>query len=123
VTHAVGDQVTQAHQHTSKAVFAYVWVSLLVLTAFEVWLAYNQVFAPRNMLFVLMALSIVKSGLIIGWFMHLKYEYGPMRIVLMTALAACLVLMGVFFPDAYRILPPSPGGTGLGAPSAVQAPK
>lgn len=99
-----GDRVTEAHAHQSKAVFGYVWAALLVLTAVEVWLAYNQVFSPRTMLFVLLALSVVKSGLIIGWFMHLKYEYGPMRVVLMTALVACLVLMVAFFPDADRVL-------------------
>jgi hypothetical protein len=53
---------------------------------------------------VLMGLSIVKSALIIGYFMHLKYEYAPMKIVLMAALVSCLVMMGVFFPDAYRVL-------------------
>ena len=87
--------------HTpSKAVFAWVWVSLLVLTAVEVFLAYNQFFTPGHMLGVLMALSIVKSALIIGYFMHLKFEYGPMKIVLMASLVGCLILMGVFFFDA-----------------------
>src|SRR5437764_13326537 len=122
MTHAVGDQVTTAHEHASKAVFAYVWGALLLLTAVEVWLAYNQIFTPRNMLFVLLALSIVKSALIIGWFMHLKYEYPPMRFVLMVSLVLCLILMGVFFADAYRILPSTSGGGGLGAPAAVEAP-
>jgi cytochrome c oxidase subunit IV len=87
--------------HTpSKATFLWVWVSLLVLTAVEVFLAYNQVFTPAHMLGVLMALSIVKSALIIGYFMHLKYEYGPMKIVLMAALVGCLLMMCVFFFDA-----------------------
>ena len=36
--------------------------------------------------------------------MHLRFEYRPMRYVLMAALVACLVLMGVFFPDAFRIM-------------------
>ena len=108
---SAGEQASQAHEPHSKAVFAYVWISLLVLTGVEVALAYNQLFTPGKMLAVLMALSVVKSGLIIGWFMHLKYEYGPMRIVLMSALLACLLLMIVFFPDAWRILD-------LGTPAA-----
>ena len=103
MTHAIGDQVSEAHAHQSKAMFAWVWFSLLVLTAVEVFLAYNQVFTPGKMLGVLMALSIVKSALIIGYFMHLKFEYGPMKFVLMASLVACLVLMCIFFPDAYRV--------------------
>src|SRR3954468_18865687 len=123
MTTSAGDRVSEAHAHESKATFGYVWAALLVLTAVEVWLAYNQVFTPRNMLFVLLALSIVKSGLIIGWVMHLKYEYGPMRIVLMASLIACLTLMAAFFPDAFRILPTKPDGTGgIGAPSAHTQP-
>lgn len=104
MTHAVGDQVSAGHQHQSKAMFAWVWVSLLVLTLVEVLLAYNQIFTPSRMLSVLLALSVVKSALIIGYFMHLKFEYGPMRFVLMSALVACLALMCVFFPDAMRVL-------------------
>ena|SRR5258706_16214686 len=89
------------HTHSpSKATFLWVWVSLLVLTAAEVFLAYNQFFTPAHMLGVLMALSIVKSALIIGYFMHLKYEYAPMKIVLMAALVSCLIMMCVFFFDA-----------------------
>ncbi len=103
MTHALGDQVSQAHAHQSKAMFAWVWIGLLVLSGVEVVLAYNQVFTPGKMLGVLMALSVVKSALIIGYFMHLKFEYGPMRFVLMASLVACLVLMCVFFPDAYRV--------------------
>lgn len=98
------DQVSEAHAHRSNAQFYWVWISLLVLTAVEVLLAYNQIFSPGKMLTVLMALSVVKSALIIGYFMHLKFEYPPMRFVLMAALVACLVLMAVFFPDAMRVL-------------------
>ena len=103
MTHTAGDLVSEAHAHQSKAMFAWVWVTLLVLSAVEVFLAYNQVFTPGKMLGVLMALSVVKSALIIGYFMHLKFEYGPMRFVLMASLCACLVLMCVFFPDAVRV--------------------
>jgi cytochrome c oxidase subunit IV len=56
------------------------------------------------MLEVLMVLSIIKSALIIGYFMHLKYEIAAMKWVLMVAVVACLCLMGIFFADAFRIL-------------------
>ncbi len=111
MTQAVADRVSEAHAHQSKAMFAWVWVSLLVLSGIEVVLAYNQIFTPGKMLAVLMVLSIIKSALIIGYFMHLKFEYGPMRFVLMASLCGCLVLMCVFFPDALRVLQLGAPGT------------
>lgn len=88
----------------SKSQYLWVWAILLVLTAVEVVLAYKQVFQPVQMLEVLMILSIIKSALIIGWFMHLKYEIAAMKWVMMTAVVACLVLMCVFFADADRVV-------------------
>jgi caa(3)-type oxidase subunit IV len=93
-----------AHHDESKTPYYAVWITLLILTAVEVVLAYKQVFAPLHMLEVLMVLSIVKSALIIGWFMHLKFEIARMKWVLMVALVACLTLMFIFFADAFRIL-------------------
>ena len=104
MTHAAADQVSLAHQHQGKAQFYWVWVALLGLTVVEILLAYNQVFTPGKMLSVLMVLSIIKSALIIGYFMHLKFEAGRMKWILMTSLVFCLVLMCVFFADAERIL-------------------
>ncbi len=87
-----------------KGQYFWVWGALLLLTAAEVALAYNQVFPPVRMLEALMILSVIKSALIIGYFMHLKFEIAAMKWVLMVAVVACLCLMFVFFPDAFRII-------------------
>jgi caa(3)-type oxidase subunit IV len=98
------------HQHADdhaegKATYFYVWGALIVLTVVEIYLAYNRVFPnPVHMLEVLITLSIVKSILIIGWFMHLKGETRVMKWVLMGSLCICLTLMFVFFVDAERII-------------------
>ncbi len=97
------------HQHADshvegKAIYLYVWGALLALTGVEIFLAYNQVFQPRQMLQVLLALSVVKSILIIGWFMHMKGETRLMKWLLMGSVCVCLTLMFMFFPDALRIL-------------------
>jgi caa(3)-type oxidase subunit IV len=88
----------------SKSQYFWVWGVLLLLTAVEVALAYKQVFQPVQMLEALMVLSVIKSALIIGWFMHLKYEIAAMKWVLMIAVCACLCLMCIFFADAFRIV-------------------
>src|SRR4029077_11441551 len=87
-----------------KSQYFWVWFALLILTAVEVALAYDRVFEPLRMLEVLMILSIIKSALIIGWFMHLKYEIAAMKWVMMVSVVLCLCLMCLFFIDADRIL-------------------
>ena len=92
-----------AHEE-GKGTYLWVWVGLLVLTAIEVVLAYEQIMSPIHMLEVLMILSVIKSALIIGWFMHLKGEIGVMKWTMMTSVIICLILMCIFFPDARRII-------------------
>ena len=94
-----------AKHDDSKGQYFWVWGALLVLTAVEVVLGYKQIFEPVHMLEVLLVLSIIKSALIIGYFMHLKYETGLMRLMLVISVTACFIIMYFFFfPDAGRIL-------------------
>jgi caa(3)-type oxidase subunit IV len=65
---------------------------------------FYQNMEPRRMLTILMGLSLVKATLIIGYFMHMKYEISRMKRLTMCALVFCLAMMMVFFPDAFRIL-------------------
>ena len=87
-----------------KGTYLWVWVGLLILTAIEVVLAYEQIMTPIHMLEVLMILSVIKSALIIGWFMHLKGEIAVMKWMTMTSVVICLILMCIFFPDALRVV-------------------
>jgi cytochrome c oxidase subunit 4 len=91
--------------HDSKALYFWVWGALLVLTAIEVVLGYKQIFSPVRMLEVLLILSIIKSALIIAYFMHLKFERAIMRWMLVISVSACFIIMYFFFfPDAGRVL-------------------
>jgi cytochrome c oxidase subunit IV len=94
-----------AKHDDSKAQYFWVWGALLVLTAVEVVLGYKQIFQPVRMLEALLVLSVIKSALIIGYFMHLKFETAIMRWLLVTAVVGCFIIMYFFFfPDAGRIL-------------------
>jgi len=89
--------------------FVKVWVTLLVLTGAEVLLAYEQV-GVLLMLSILLVLSIVKAGLIIAYFMHLKFERFSLFVTLFPMLVLCLLLMTIFFlSDAARIPGMRPG--------------
>jgi cytochrome c oxidase subunit IV len=101
---AIAESVAEQHRHHGKSQFFWVWGVLLVLTAVEVYLAYENL-QPLRMLTILMGLSIVKAALIIGFFMHLRYEISRMKWLTMCSVVACLILMTIFFfPDAHRIV-------------------
>jgi len=88
----------------SKSVYFWVWGALLVLTAIEVVLGYKQIFEPVRMMEVLIILSAIKSALIIGYFMHLKFEKAIMKWLLTISVVACFIIMYFFFfPDAGRV--------------------
>jgi cytochrome c oxidase subunit 4 len=101
---ALAERVAEEHRHHKKAQFFYVWAALLILTAIEVYLTYQNM-QPVKMLSILLVLSFFKAALIIGYFMHLKYEVSSMKWLTMCSVVACLILMTIFFfPDAHRIV-------------------
>ena len=86
-------------------IFKKIWVGLLLLTAIEVVLAYIQIAGILIMLAILMVLSVVKAGMIMGWFMHLKYDHPVFTwIVVLPAVGCILIMCGYFFPDSFRLL-------------------
>lgn len=96
-------RVAEQHRHHHMAQFFYVWIALLILTGIEVYLGYQNM-EPVRMLSMLMGLSILKAGLIIAYFMHMKFELSRMRWITMSSLVFCLAMMLVFLPDAFRLL-------------------
>jgi len=100
---ALEQRVAEQHRHHGKAQFFWVWGALLVMTGFEVYLGYQNM-EPVRMLSILMGLSLLKAGLIIAYFMHMKFEISRMKWLTMSSLLVCLSLMCIFFPDAFRIL-------------------
>jgi cytochrome c oxidase subunit 4 len=101
---AIAERVAEEHRHHKKGQFFWVWGALLVMTAIEVYLTYQNM-QPMKMLTILMGLSLIKAALIIGFFMHLRYEVSRMKWLTMCSVVACLILMTLFFfPDARRII-------------------
>jgi caa(3)-type oxidase subunit IV len=99
----IAERVAEQQRHHGKSQFFWVWGALLGITAVEVYLTYQNM-QPVRMLTILMGLSLVKAALIIGYFMHMKYEISRMKWLTMCSLVACLTLMMIFFPDALRII-------------------
>jgi cytochrome c oxidase subunit 4 len=99
----LAQKAAEEQRHHSKGTFFWVWGVLLILTGVEVYLAYQNMELVR-MLTLLLGLSVVKAALIIGYFMHMKYEMSRMKWLTMSSLTICLVLMCIFLPDAHRIV-------------------
>jgi cytochrome c oxidase subunit 4 len=99
----IATRVAEEQRHHAKAQFFWIWGALLVMTAIEVYLTYQNM-QPIRMLSILMGLSLLKAALIIGYFMHMKFEVSRMKWLTMASLVVCLALMMIFFPDALRIL-------------------
>ena len=85
--------------------FNKVWIGLLVLTGLEVLLAYWQLAGVLVMLAILLFLSVIKAGMIMSYFMHLRFDHPRLSWMVVVPAAACILIMcGYFFPDSFRLL-------------------
>jgi cytochrome c oxidase subunit 4 len=94
----------EAHAGASVGTNLAVWIGLVAITFLEVFLAYEQL-QPTVMLTILVILSLVKAGMIMSWFMHLKFEKFSLVLLLIPAMIFCICMMFIFFfPEAFRLL-------------------
>lgn len=101
-THEASAEAT--HQPGSKKLFLWVWFWLLVLTGIEVLLAYLRL-EPHMMLVLLVGLSLIKSALIVAYFMHLRFEKIGLFLITVPSLVFCLIMILIFvFPDSLRVV-------------------
>jgi cytochrome c oxidase subunit 4 len=89
------------HTSSSRVIFS-VWFGLLGMTVLELILAYRSL-SLETMFILLMSLSILKAGLIIAYFMHLRYEQPSLVVTLIPALVYVLVMMTAIFADSRRL--------------------
>jgi len=97
-------EAAQASEHggTTK-LFLIVWISLVVITLGEVYIAYLE-FPAVTMLLMLIGLSVLKAGLIVAYFMHMRFEKLGLFLTLIPATIFCIGMMTVIFPDSVRLL-------------------
>ncbi|WP_353118178.1 cytochrome C oxidase subunit IV family protein [Nitratidesulfovibrio sp.] len=78
-----------------------VWAALMLLTATTVGVtAYD--FGFLNVV-VALTVATTKAGLVILWFMHLRYEGAVIRLMVFTAFVILAIAIGfTFFDVAYR---------------------
>ena len=91
------------HGTHSNRLYLTVWTGLLALTIVEVVLAYLAL-SVGLMLTLLIGFSLLKTALIVAYFMHLRFEKLSLTLTLIPALVICILLLFIFFPDSLRVL-------------------
>jgi cytochrome c oxidase subunit 4 len=97
------NELQAGHAEPSSRFYALIWIYLLVLTAIEIVFAYVHALPKQGMLLLLMFLSVVKSALIVAYFMHLRFEKTAFVISLVPGVVLVIALLAVFFPDSFRL--------------------
>jgi cytochrome c oxidase subunit IV len=77
-----------------------VWVALLLLLASTIAVAKLQLLARYSVVGSLIIAS-VKAGLVLAFFMHLKYEGRFLKGMLAIAVSALTLLIGLTFVDVW----------------------
>ncbi len=80
--------------------YAAVWVALLILLAATLAVAKLRLLAQFSALGSL-AIASVKAGIVLAFFMHLKYEGKLLKGMLSIALLALTLLIGLTFVDVW----------------------
>jgi cytochrome c oxidase subunit IV len=98
------EQAIEHHVPGTTKLFLWVWVILLVLTGFETLLAYERM-ALLIMLTILMGLSVIKTGFILSYFMHLRFEkFGLFLMIVPVIVFVICVILIVLYPDSIRMI-------------------
>ena len=82
--------------------YVWVWVGLMILTGMTVSMAGMNL--GRLSIVIVLAIAAMKSGLVLSYFMHLKYETGLLfKLMIPIVLAALTIFIGLTFTDiAFR---------------------
>ena len=95
----MSDQPSEAHI-VATATYAAVWAALLALLAATIAVAKLQLLARYSVLGSL-AIATVKAGLVLAFFMHLKYEKRFLKGLLLLTLSALTLFIGMTFVDLW----------------------
>ena len=97
------------HEHAEPNYWG-VWLSLLILTIVELWVA-KAPMPKAAVVFALCALALAKAALVAAYFMHLKFEKYALILIVMSPLLLSAILYIGLVPDAtthIHWLPPPP---------------
>ena len=94
--------MSEEHAHiVPYKTFTIVWIGLLALTGVTIAVAQYDLGALN--IWVALGIAMLKSGLVVAVFMHMKYENRLFKLSLLAALAILAIFIGLnFFDVLYR---------------------
>ena len=89
-------------QQVTDRTYIWVWLGLVILTGITVSMAGMSL--GRSSIVIVLAIAAIKSGLVLSYFMHLKYEKGLLfKLMIPIVLAILTIFIGLTFTDvAFR---------------------
>ncbi len=97
-------EAIEQHVPGTTKLFLWVWVALLVMTGLETLLAYEDM-AILIMLTLLMGLSVIKTGFILSYFMHLRFERMGLFLMIVPVVVFIICMILIFlYPDSVRLM-------------------
>jgi cytochrome c oxidase subunit 4 len=98
------EEALEQHPAGTIKLFLWVWVALLIMTGLETFLAYEDM-ALLIMLTLLMGLSVIKTGFIVSYFMHMRFERMGLFLIVVPAVVFILCIILIFvYPDSIRMM-------------------
>ncbi len=103
---ADSEHVGPAHHGPSVAQYLLIGLALAIITVIEVWLSFADV--GPILIPALLIFSAVKFVVVVGWFMHLRYDNPFLTQVFVMGLVlgggVLLALIALFWTDASDIV-------------------
>ena len=96
------EHIVPAEHIVPKKVYFAIFFALIALTAVTVTISFFDL--GRLNAVVALTIAVFKAILVILYFMHLRYERRILLWSLVPTLVIVFVLMGHFFPDAFRLM-------------------
>ncbi|MCK6529153.1 cytochrome C oxidase subunit IV family protein [Myxococcota bacterium] len=95
-----GDSAGAAgHAHPTVKTYTGIALLLFAITALEVWFSVAPFLQPPDrrplMIFLLLAAATIKFAIVVGWFMHLKFDAPVYRRLFVAPLVVTILAEGV----------------------------
>lgn len=87
------------HHIVPYRTFVYVWIALIALTALTVTVA--ELHIGKASVLVPLLIASAKAGLVLWFFMHLKYEKQLFKVLLLVPIVTLTVIIGLTLFDIW----------------------
>jgi cytochrome c oxidase subunit IV len=94
--------MSASNNDTRIGPFVGVWVAVIAINLIELFVA-TKVADAKTLFLILMAFALLAAGLVMAFFMHLKFERRTLVLSVVPALIFVLFMTIEMFPDSLRL--------------------